>query len=351
MIIDAKITGIKYSPLLCNKLNIYEFNNFDKALEKDSSFILNVNNNEVAISWWVSPKRTRSYPFARVYNTLGHVGKKITIIPFVKDEGKDGDRDFIQWDTISLMSLLGVNVIIAYYCDADKNSSYDNKITNQKYDIDYLKNEILKNLSYQSDALHWNIEQIDKIAEIAEISKKEYDNVSKKTGVILHSSNEIDRRITIIKENKDNFMNNSRNMAINAQKREIITIQPKEYLSNGIKAQINIKNYLGGIYYLTSDEAKIEEDKILIIEGKHTKSDIIPKIDDIKDGLLKMILYTNLKDVTIEDKQYLPIPILKLTSDNQYDYNKLNLKQKENLEILKNEAKMNNFNLLLPKGQ
>jgi hypothetical protein len=28
-------------------------------------------------------------------------------------KGKDGDRDFLQWDTISLMSLLGIYVIIA----------------------------------------------------------------------------------------------------------------------------------------------------------------------------------------------------------------------------------------------
>ena len=68
--------------------------------------------NEFAVSWWVSPKRTRSYPYARVYDTLGFSGKKATIIPIIKDEGKDGDRDFLQWDTISLMSLLGVYVIV-----------------------------------------------------------------------------------------------------------------------------------------------------------------------------------------------------------------------------------------------
>ena len=53
------------------------------------------------LSKWVSPKRTRSYPYARVYNTL-RCPKRITVIPIVKDEGKNGDRDFIQWDTVSL---------------------------------------------------------------------------------------------------------------------------------------------------------------------------------------------------------------------------------------------------------
>ncbi len=62
-----------------------------------------------------------------MFNTL-NVSKKITVIPIVKDEGASGDRDFIQWDTVSLMSLLDVFVIFAYYDKADKK---DRKITNQ----------------------------------------------------------------------------------------------------------------------------------------------------------------------------------------------------------------------------
>ncbi len=53
------------------------------------------NNHTFAVSKWISPKRTRSYPFERVFNTL-RVSKKITVIPIVKDEGAKGDRDFIQ---------------------------------------------------------------------------------------------------------------------------------------------------------------------------------------------------------------------------------------------------------------
>ncbi|MGC9043411.1 MAG: hypothetical protein ACP5KG_06100, partial [Myxococcota bacterium] len=75
-------------------------------------------------SWWVSPKRTRSYPDARVYDTLSFEGKKVTIIPIINDEGREGDRDFLQWDTISLMSLLGVYVIIGYYKNAEKSKRY-----------------------------------------------------------------------------------------------------------------------------------------------------------------------------------------------------------------------------------
>ena len=48
-----------------------------------------------AVSCWVSAKRTRSKPFSRVLRMLYQKDmKKITIIPVVKDEGKDGDRDY-----------------------------------------------------------------------------------------------------------------------------------------------------------------------------------------------------------------------------------------------------------------
>jgi len=116
MDLSANIKGIKYKPFLCRDLEIFEFSELEKALASSTSFVLKINKeNRVAISWWVSAKRTRSYPYARVYDTLGFSGKKITIIPIVKDEGKEGDRDFLQWDTVSLMSLLGIYVIVAYY--------------------------------------------------------------------------------------------------------------------------------------------------------------------------------------------------------------------------------------------
>ena len=102
-------------------------------------FALDINSrNKIAVSSWVSPKRTRSYPYARVYDTLGFAGKKVTVIPVIKDEGFDGDRDFLQWDTISLMSLLGVYVIISYYVDADKSLRYQNKITNQRHSTQHV---------------------------------------------------------------------------------------------------------------------------------------------------------------------------------------------------------------------
>lgn len=139
MDVSAKIVGIKYSPFLCRKLNEYSFLELDKTLQKDGTFILNVSKNkQIVLSWWVSAKRTRSYPYARVYDSLGFQGKRVTVIPIIKDEGKEGDRDFLQWDTISLMSLMGIYTIISYYNSAERSSRYKHKITNQRFDIAHI---------------------------------------------------------------------------------------------------------------------------------------------------------------------------------------------------------------------
>ena len=344
--ISAKIKGIKYTPLLCRQLNTFNFIELDKALSNDATFILKIDDkNQIALSWWVSAKRTRSYPYARVYDSLSFAGKKVTIIPIVKDEGIDGDRDFLQWDTVSLMSLLGVYVVIAYYDDATQSSRYDKKITEQRFNIDYLKGQIKKLLSYQSDALHWNLSQIDNIAEIG---RKAFDSdkISQKVGVGMHSKKSAEKRILELKKGKDAFMALSRNLAEIAQKRESITIQPKEHL-DGIKGTITITNYLGGNYYFTSDEVELQSKDIRLIDAKHTKEDKLPALGDIKDGLLKMILFTNLEDVKVDNKKFNPVPILKLTTVDNFKLKNLNKSQKEMLEVLKKEAKTNNFRILL----
>jgi len=342
MDLSAKITGIKYKPFLCADLKEFAFRELEEALSKHASFVLNVSKGKnVAISWWVSAKRTRSYPYARVYDTLNFVGRKITIIPIIKDEGKEGDRDFLQWDTVSLMSLLGIYVIIGYYVEAEKSKRYRHKITNQRFDINYIREKIQEILSYQSDALHWNLSQVDKVGEIAQRALKSYELISKKTKVEMHSWASAEKRIKQLQKGKKEFMNLSRALAKEAQRRESITTQPKEYLS-GEKGTITIKNYLGGFYCFTVDEVELKDKEVYLIEGKHSKG-LLPSISDIKDGLIKMILFTNLEDVRINGKSFDPKPVLKLTVENHFDNKKLSETQKKNLDLLYREAKINGF--------
>ncbi|MCK4523713.1 hypothetical protein KAU15_02195, partial [candidate division WOR-3 bacterium] len=79
MNITAKITGIEYKIKIASKLDTFEFTDFNinslptNCIVKDKNFLF-------GLSKWVSPKRTRSYPYARIYNTL-NASKRITVIP------------------------------------------------------------------------------------------------------------------------------------------------------------------------------------------------------------------------------------------------------------------------------
>ncbi|MDR1198079.1 MAG: hypothetical protein LBK94_03570 [Prevotellaceae bacterium] len=85
MDIKGKITGIKYTVFLYEELQIVDISKFN--INNAIPFCLVTDaKHSFAVSKWVSPKRTRSYPYERVYNTLS-VSKKITIIPIIKDEG------------------------------------------------------------------------------------------------------------------------------------------------------------------------------------------------------------------------------------------------------------------------
>lgn len=345
MDLSARITGISYAPHLCSALESFAFADLERAFSK-SSFVLDIDRlNRVAVSRWVSPKRTRSYPHARVYDTLGFSGKKITVIPVIKDEGKvgrSGDRDFLQWDTISLMSLLGVYVIITNYVDADRSRTYPGKITNQRFNVRYVKNQINEILSYQSSSLHWNLEQSNNVGEIAQQAMDSYSEISKRLNVEMHSQRSAERRIQNLRDGRETFMSISRELAESAQRRESVTIQPKEQVS-GTKGSITIQNFQGGYYYLTLDEVEVVGQDIFLIEAKHSSKSMLPSENDIKDALIKMLLFTNLKDVQYDGRTYNPVPVMKLTGAVPFILDALSPKRQRFWETLNQNEAQNGF--------
>lgn len=358
MYIKGIITGIKYKVLLSENLTTISLQDFD-INESLSSCLLSDGKHSFAISKWVSPKRTRSYPFERVFNTL-YVSKKITVIPIVKDEGARGDRDFIQWDTVSLMSLLDVFVIFAYYNKAEVNPRNKQKITNQQFDNDYVISKIKEIEQYHSSALHWNLNELNtNLHNIIDKTKTAYTEIEQKTGVKLHNFAGLDNFKDKIGEDVSLFMSFSRDKAEKAQSREIVTQQLKEILSTLSKARITIINYLGGQYFFTVDEILLTANKICLIESKHSKNSILPSKGDIKDGLLKMILYSNLSNVTVNDKQTKSEAVLNLTSSELkgvvdskstekelidfFKTNNLSISQQGLIRTIIAESKANNF--------
>lgn len=358
MNITAKITGLKYKVNCGAVLKAIDFVNLD-INTANPYFLLSYNQSNYGVSKWVSPKRTRSYPFERIYNTYS-TAKKITIIPIIKDEGSEGERDFIQWDTVSLMSLLDIYVIFAYYDNAVKHNSRANKISKQEFDNTYVKNKIVEINNYKSSALHWNLHEINNsLSSVIDLVQTSYNGLSASLGVKMHNSTGIVDFKKQFENGVADFMAASRDKAKEAQHREMVTTQPKEYLTTATKATITIENYLGGKYYLTTDEISIKNNVLYLIEGKHTVHRILPNLSDIKDGLLKMVLYTNLKNVKINNIDYVSKPVLKLTStqlvgtitsksskkelDGFKATNKLNDALKKIIDLVFSEANDNNF--------
>jgi hypothetical protein len=355
--VNATINTISYDPILCKDLNTYSIEDFysGKAFN-DSSFRVNTEENNYAVSWWVSPKRTRSYPRARVYDTYDH-DNRVTILPLVKDEGKDGDRDYLQWDTLSLMSLLQINVIIAPYKNADKNETYDNKITNQRFDRQYIKEKFQELQKYHSDALQWNLNQASNLDEVAELSKKYYyENISAATGVEMHSRSYFERRMNNITEKAEDFKQKSRGLAVEAQNRESLTLQPKESVKAD-KGRITIRDHLGGEYYFTTDEILVENNEVFLIEKKHTTR-TFPSTADIKNGLVRMMLFKNLDTVKINGKRHEPVPVLGVTGSELEGYTSnsdsiadelqsVSNRKRKQINSLLQEANKNDFTVII----
>jgi hypothetical protein len=88
----------------------------------------------------------------------------------------------------------------------------------------------------------------------------------------------------------------------------------KSRLKQHQKVKLQLQIIWGGQYFLTVDEVEIKNDNLYLIESKHSRNSILPSRSDIKDGLLKMILYSNLTKVEINGIAYISQAVLKLTS-------------------------------------
>lgn len=305
--ISAEIGHIEYYPTLCTDLDTYTMADIKSgAAFDDSAFQLELENGGTAsVSQWVTPKRTRSYPFARVYNTLQD-NTRVTIIPIVKDEGDDGDRDYLQWSTIALMSLLNVYVIPAYYKTADRNPDYDNKITNQEFDYEYIAKKLRELERYQTDPLHWNMKEMESLSEIADKCRHYYyEEITQDTGVTMSSKSYFNSKIEDMVGDVEQFKKTSNEASAKAQTAESSGFdQPNENVLYE-KGEITLRNFLGGEYFFTTDEALLIDGVLYLTEKKHTRS-TLPSMDDIKDGLLKLIVFKNIQE-SIHDSVSYPV--------------------------------------------
>jgi hypothetical protein len=313
------IKGIKYRACLTEDLARISFADFNP--NQSSTFgIIETDDTEIAYSRWVSPKRTRSYPFARIYNTYNSA-KIITIIPVIKDEGKDGDLDKLQYSTISWMNLLNVYIVLGYYESAEKSRKKEqvikNKLTNQKFNSEFIKSQIKEIIEYKQSALHWNRSLFEeRFTKIFRQALDSYIDISRRTNVEIHSHTGMEKYLRAIIGDFEEFKNISLKGSQNASRREAATSHQLEYLVDGMKATFCIENYLGGTYYLTPDEIFHVTESYIIQESKNSTQKALPSLSDIQDGLFKLILYSNMDSLRLNDCQVDFSVKLKLTGRN-----------------------------------
>jgi hypothetical protein len=364
--ISGEVEKIIYQQFVNDTLRESKIENFD-INKSAGAFILSNGKNKIAVSRWISPKRTRSYPYERVYDTLAFTaGKKVTIIPVLKDEGLGGERDFLQWDTISLLSLLDVHVVLAYYNDATKNAKRADQITGQKLDNEYVATKLKEVFEFKGTAREWNEKEAKELKSVFEKAKFAYREISKRTKTYLHDETALDEIIKYA-ETPQKFVEFSRLKAQKAQRREAQTKQPKEALASDTKENITITNALFGKYFFTVDETRREPQTVYLIEAKHSERSRLTNESDIKDALIKMMIYTNLRNVRVAGKPRDFWVVLKLTSSkingsinstakdeelSKYcSDNLIDSARKEFLRKLFIEARENKFTVIIEKAE
>ncbi len=362
--ITGEVEKIIYRQFVGDNLREYKLESFD-INTSSGAFVLSNQTEKIAVSRWISPKRTRSYPYERVYDTLQYP-KRVTVIPVLKDEGLGGERDFLQWDTISLMSLLDVHVVLAYYKNAAKNPKRNDQITGQKLDSEYVAAKLNEIFAFRGTAREWNERESKNLKNVFEKARDSYREISRTTKTYLHDETALNQLIKLT-ENPDAFAEFSRAKSRRGQSRELQSIQPKEALATDTKGGVTITNLAGGKYYFTCDETRVEGKTLFLIEAKHSQRAILPSENDIKDGLLKMMVYTNLKNVRVGKNPVAGKAVIRLTSSklagstnsDQGDETIAKFFQTNALEVSKvnlikklfEEARANKFTIILEHAE
>lgn len=314
------IHNVSYQPHVRTKrLEQYALSTFNANTASSTGLLVD---GEVQLGYatWVSPKRTRSYPLARLYQ-IYHIPKKIAIIPIIKDEGKGGDCDRINAMTFSWMNLSNVFIVLAYYDDAVPHPQNSQKITKQQLNQPHIQRMIEEIMRYQQTALHWNTHHFERDFEsIYRLAVHHYKQISHKTGVAIHDPdthlNALNSYMVNNIFNLESYKTQTLESSRKASYRESTTHHALEYLGEGEKALFEIENYLGGKYYLTADEVYQMPDSTWIIqESKNaTTRGQLPHLNDIQDGLFKLILFANMKTLYWQNAPQPFIVRLKLTA-------------------------------------
>ena len=357
-IIEGKIGNQSYQFKMDSDLQSIDF---VEAMQRSKKVFKSkfLNKETVAISVWTTPKRTKTYPLARVYTTLSYGGTKITIIPVMVDYGKHGERGKIQPNTVDWMTSVGVYLILGVYIDAKKakvgrlakNASAKTKSSEgkpkfakgQRFDLKYLQKQIEKIIENKPDIKKWNESQLITIPNLLENGINHYKRLGEELDVPLSDFSRLEKNVEIWKNDFDQFLADHEDLSKGAQDSETHTDHKLEDVP-GKKGKINIDFGESRKLYLTSDNMKLDKDKCLVtfLEGKNASKKKFPGKEDIKEALFKLMIFKN-SDFYFEGKKFEKKLVCYLTGQHDNVEDEFRVK----FQSLIDECNANNIELKL----
>jgi len=294
------------------------------------SFLVDLNGRQIAISYWIGSKRSRTYPFPRLYDILQEKNiKKIALIPIVKDEGPPdengkhkGDRDYLAWSTFTMCSFLDVYLIPTFHVKATQSTNFPNKVTNHDVDRKYVIDKIKEISKTTKSPKEWNNEQRCNLSSIVAAALDGYKKIKVDTGIPIKISTIAEKLKT--RQNGNDFLKNSQLASQHARENEIKTSEQKHEELYGLpKCPIDLIHDSKEVIFWAPDGYVMKGDHVYLVESKN--SQYMPSMTQIKDALLKVILYCGIKVAKTQNSNTIHLhPVLLLSSK------KLSVKQMEN---------------------
>jgi len=286
-----------------SKLKIIAPEDFLKSKPTQSFWRVKVGESIFDIIKFTTPKRTRSFPMARMFEILSSPHKKVALVPIVKDEG--AQADYLGFETVSIINTFGFYCILSYYDDAEIKVGKSTKITSQKLSFESIITDLtlIDSENYSTDK--WNTKIIQNFETFLNLAKHGYDKIANKLGLNendLRSIKNIDSHLKIIKEKGlDGYISWKNKNKLVSQYSELHTLQPKEDVISELKPialDIYFSNDFGFkspiVFHVAIDEFYMSKDRFWFIEKKKRSKARTDTKNNIIESIFRDILYSSL---------------------------------------------------------
>ncbi len=294
---DGIIKNVRYHACLTSELQSYDFSGFD--INKVNPYgLIKLPYEQLGYSRWDTPSQDKFFPFARNYGAYAGPRRNIVVIPVMKDGGADGKLEHIQYATLSWMNLANVYIVLAYYDDADVNERGNEytreKFVNQRLNTEIVNSQIAQLSHYHSAAIHWNRSLFgDRFKSIYRKAIQAYEKMSAKTKVKIYPR---DVKLECI-EKMRRACRKYEGISIDGLKTADISKDRglhENKFTETTKSVFYLIDRVGGIYYLTAKDVWRLRDTFIIQETRFSNKTLLPSIQQIRDGLFRLILFQNI---------------------------------------------------------